>query len=183
MLDIKRIRDQTDAVRRGVRAKGGAPAAVDEAVALDEKRRAVLTEVEQLKQRRNAVSKDIGRLKQQDEDTAEKQAAMREVGERIGALDAVVLEIDGSSIELRGPEAGSRTDVSSLLPEKAFQLATVDFNGNRNFSKEEFARFPASPGLRKLDLGQTLFDDRASARVLRGFPSLEELQVPHQGGR
>ena len=32
-----------------------------------------------------------------------------------------------------------------------------------------------------MDLGQTLFSDRASARVLRNFPRIESLQLPHEG--
>lgn len=114
--------------------------------------------------------------------SAEAAAADRKAAEwALTKGGRIELDIDGSSIELRGPESVTTTDVAALLPEKAFQLVTVDFNGNRNFSNEEFARFPASPGLRNLNLGQTLFSDRASARVLRRFPSLEELQIPFAG--
>jgi seryl-tRNA synthetase len=59
---------------------------VEQALQLDEQRRALIQEVEGLKAERNAVSKEIGRMKA----PAERQAkidAMRAVGERIEALD------------------------------------------------------------------------------------------------
>jgi seryl-tRNA synthetase len=60
---------------------------------LDEKRRALLTEVEKLKAERNVVSKEISQLK----DPAARQSkidAMRLVGDKISALDKEVADTD-----------------------------------------------------------------------------------------
>jgi seryl-tRNA synthetase len=93
MLDLNLIREQPDIVRQALRARQMDPSPVDEVLALDARRRALLTEVEALKAERNAVSREIGRMK----DPAERQAkieAMRQVGERITALDEAVRQVE-----------------------------------------------------------------------------------------
>ncbi len=87
MLDIKRIREKADEVRRGLRRKGADETLLDRAIALDERRRALLTDVEGLKNERNQASKEIGALKKKGEDTAAAQQSVRDLGDRIQALD------------------------------------------------------------------------------------------------
>jgi len=95
MLDIKRIREQPDDVRRSLENKGVAPGAVDTVLRLDEQRRQALGEAETLKNQRNTDSKRIGELKKQGADTTDAQAAVRAIGERIAALDTRLREIEG----------------------------------------------------------------------------------------
>ncbi len=93
MLDINIIRENPEIVRKALRDRQGDPAPVDAILALDAKRRAAIAEVENLKAERNAVSKEIAGLK----DAAARQAkieAMRQVGDRIGALDKEVAELE-----------------------------------------------------------------------------------------
>ncbi|WP_129627506.1 serine--tRNA ligase [Candidatus Oscillochloris fontis] len=86
MLDIKLIREQPDLVRAGLRRRGDNPAQVDAILALDERRRALIKEVEVLKAERNVVSKEISKLRDAIEREA-KISAMRVVGDRIADLD------------------------------------------------------------------------------------------------
>jgi seryl-tRNA synthetase len=93
MLDLNLIRETPDLVRRALRNRQMDISPVDSILRLDEKRRALLTQVEALKAERNAVSKEIGKSK----DTAEREkkiAAMREVGDKITALDKEVAEVE-----------------------------------------------------------------------------------------
>jgi seryl-tRNA synthetase len=93
MLDLNLIREQPDLVRTALRNRQMDPSPVDELLRLDEKRRSLLTQVEALKAERNVVSKAIGTMK----DAAEREqkiAAMREVGEKIAALDKEVAEVE-----------------------------------------------------------------------------------------
>ena len=93
MLDINLIRERPEIVRKSLKDRQMDPSPVDAILELDEKRRALLTEVEALKADRNAVSKEIGQMK----DAAERQAkidAMRAVGEKISAMDAELAEVD-----------------------------------------------------------------------------------------
>lgn len=86
MLDIKLIREQPDVVRAGLVRRGDDPAQVDAILAVDERRRALIKEVEALKAERNTVSKAISKLSDAAEREA-KIAAMRTVGDRIAELD------------------------------------------------------------------------------------------------
>ena len=60
---------------------------VEEFRSLDAERRAVISEAEQLKQRRNEESQAIAKLRKEGADTAERQQKVREIGDRISALD------------------------------------------------------------------------------------------------
>lgn len=92
MLDLRFIRENTDAVREGL-ARLHAEAPIDEILALDERRRRLLTEVEELKARRNAGSREIGRAAAGPEREA-RIAEMRELGDRIAGLDVEVGRLD-----------------------------------------------------------------------------------------
>ncbi|HUQ93006.1 MAG TPA: serine--tRNA ligase [Bryobacteraceae bacterium] len=54
---------------------------------LDVRRRAALTEAETLRSQRNSKSQDIAKLRKQGADTAEQQAEVRAIGDRMAALD------------------------------------------------------------------------------------------------
>src|SRR5690349_1463871 len=93
MLDIRLFREQPDLVREGLRKVGEDPTLVDQVVALDERRRRLLTEVEQLKGERNTVSKAIATMRDKAEREA-RVAEMRTVGDRIATLDQEVAVVD-----------------------------------------------------------------------------------------
>jgi len=94
MLDIKTVREREQDVRDGLK-KRGSQYKLDEVIELDRKRRSLLTEVEALKRQRNTVSMEIGKLKKSGANTSDQEKAMREVGDRIGALDEEVRKVDG----------------------------------------------------------------------------------------
>jgi seryl-tRNA synthetase len=99
MLDKNFVREQPELVRQSMLARQMDPAPVDQAIALDAERRRILSEVEVLKSERNTVSKEISKLK----DAAQRQEkidAMRQVGERIAALDERLRQVDASLDEL-----------------------------------------------------------------------------------
>jgi seryl-tRNA synthetase len=97
MLDIRLIREKPDFVRERLATRnGGDEKKIDEVLALDDRRRKALAEVEQLKAARNRVSKEIGALMAQKK-TAEaeaKKAETREMGDKITALDKQIVEIE-----------------------------------------------------------------------------------------
>lgn len=98
MLDLNLIREKPDLVRIALKNRQMEISPVDDILRLDEKRRTLLTEVEALKAERNVVSKEIGKMKDASE-REQKIAAMREVGDKIGALDKEVAEVEA---ELNG---------------------------------------------------------------------------------
>ncbi len=93
MLDLRLIRERPDEVQRALAQKGGAEL-IPEILAKDVERRRLLKEVEDLKARRNTASEAIGRAKKAGQDAGAEQARMREVGDRIKALDAGLKTVD-----------------------------------------------------------------------------------------
>jgi seryl-tRNA synthetase len=97
MLDIRLVREDAARVRQRLATRGsGDESRIDELVALDEKRRALLTEVESLKSQRNRVSKEIGALMAQrlPAEAEIKKSETRAIGEKISALDKSVAEAE-----------------------------------------------------------------------------------------
>ena len=95
MLDIRLIRERPDDVERALADKGGVEL-IREIVAVDARRRERLRETEELKADRNRTSEAIGQAKRRGEDASVEMARMREVSDRVKALDAEVKEIDAA---------------------------------------------------------------------------------------
>lgn len=103
MLDIKRIRDNPEAIKARLALRGaGDEQAIDKLLLLDEQRRKAITEVEQLKSKRNAASKEIGALMGQKklEQAEAKKVEVREIGERISKLDTEVAGCESGQHQL-----------------------------------------------------------------------------------
>ena len=96
MLDIKFLRQNRERVEAGVTLKG---MVVDLArfYAIETRRLSVLHETEQLKARRNTASEEIARKKKAGEPAEPDIVAMREVAERIKALDAELKKLEEES--------------------------------------------------------------------------------------
>ncbi len=93
MLDINLFREEPDLVRESMRKRQLDPEPVDRVLELDEQRRNLIQQVESLKAERNLVSKEIGKMKDQSNRQA-KIDQMREVGERIDALDNNLRDVE-----------------------------------------------------------------------------------------
>jgi seryl-tRNA synthetase len=99
MLDLAWFRNNFDAATARLATRGAVPN-LDRFRDLDRERRAAISETQQLKQRRNAESAEIAKARKAGEDTADRQKAMREMGDRITALDETVKALDDSFREL-----------------------------------------------------------------------------------
>ncbi|MEK7216273.1 MAG: serine--tRNA ligase [Chloroflexota bacterium] len=87
MLSIQTIRDHPDLVADAM-TRRHTETPLSEIIELDEARRRVLQDSETLKARRNQVSRDLGRFKDKDSaEFAQLRAEMREVGDRVDALE------------------------------------------------------------------------------------------------
>ena len=95
MLDLKAIRRDPDAVRAALaRRKDGSDARLDEALALDARRRELLPEVEGLRARQNEASQAIARAKKEGGDAADAIAEMQEVSRRVKALSEELATVE-----------------------------------------------------------------------------------------
>jgi seryl-tRNA synthetase len=89
MLDLRLIREDPEGVERRLADKGGAEL-VRDLLGRDAERRRLVREAEELKALRNRASEAIGQARRRGEDAAAEQARMREVGDRIKALEAAL---------------------------------------------------------------------------------------------
>src|SRR5215212_11810409 len=105
MLDLRQIREDPEPAREALARRGVDPAVLDDVLELDERRRALLPELEDLRARKNLASKRIGELQRRGEDASEAIAEVKGVSAREKEL-----EDDLRAIEER------RADVLAALP-------------------------------------------------------------------
>jgi seryl-tRNA synthetase len=98
MLDLKRMQNNPDVVRESLKKRGSA-IDVQEFATLDEKRKALIAEVEELKAERNKVGPEIAKRKRAKEDASDLLARMGEVAERVKTLDAELAEVQAAEKE------------------------------------------------------------------------------------
>jgi len=99
MLDPKLIRENPDSIRQMLENRR-ASWPVDEALALDTRRRELLAEAESLKAMRNEGSRKVAALKKEDPEKARLMETLREAGARVKALDAELAKVEERFEEL-----------------------------------------------------------------------------------
>jgi seryl-tRNA synthetase len=105
VLDLREIREDPEPARTALSRRGADVALLDQALELDERRRALLPELEELRRRKNEASKRIGELQREGQDAAQAIAETREASAREKELEE----------ELRAVEE-RRTAVLGALP-------------------------------------------------------------------
>ncbi len=167
MLDLKRIRQQPDEVRAALARRGaGAADGLDRVIELDERRRALIPELEALRARRNAAADAIAQAKRAGEDAAgaiaeqrELSALEKELAQRLAAaeeeLDAALLPLPNlpDPTAAPGPEdelvrvvgevrlGGSGAGGSPFKPRDHLELAgsSIDMDHAARLSGARFA--------------------------------------------
>ena len=94
MLDIKRIREDYEGVKKAVESRGNGDFGLDKVREYDLKRREILSTVEQMKNEQKVKSKQIPIMKKNGEDTTELMAEMKKLSDEIKELDGRVSEIE-----------------------------------------------------------------------------------------
>ena len=162
MLDMKRIREDPEAVKAAAAAKGESPD-IDGILERDAKRRELLRKVEHLKAERNSGSKEVGRLKKAGEDASRVAGRMKEIGREVKELDAEVAEATARRDELM---AWVPNVPAPDVPEGADESANVEVRSwgrKPSFDFEPEAHWELGSSLGILDL------ERASKLSGSGF--------------
>lgn len=94
MLDLKRIRNDFDAVAEKLATRGVSQDTLNQLAELDKKRRSLLVETEELKAERNLASAAIAQAKRNKENADEQIAAMQELSAKIKGIDAELVSLD-----------------------------------------------------------------------------------------
>ena len=92
MLDIRLIREQTAFVKAELGKAGVDGAEIDRVVECDTERRRLQHELDELRARRTRESKELGRMSPEERES--KRAEMRALGDRIGAAEQQLAEVD-----------------------------------------------------------------------------------------
>ncbi|RKD28762.1 serine--tRNA ligase [Thermohalobacter berrensis] len=102
MLDIKRIRNNFEEVKKGLQRRGEDfdLEMLERVIELDKRRREILVEVEQMKAKQNTVSKEIPKLKKEGKDVSNIINEMKELSAKIKEMDSEVKDIDNELRDL-----------------------------------------------------------------------------------
>jgi seryl-tRNA synthetase len=152
MHDIRWIRDNPDAFDKGL-ATRGLDGEAERLIALDEKRRALIAELQGLQERRNAASKEIGQAKAA-RDEARAQALMAEVAkikERMPEAEAAAKALDQ---ELHDALAAIPNIPAADVPVGPDETANVEVRQvgePRNFDFEPKQHFEIGEALGMMD--------------------------------
>jgi seryl-tRNA synthetase len=82
VLDLRQLREDPQPARDALARRGVDPAIFDEALELDERRRAILPELEELRRAKNEASKQIGELQRSGQDASDAIAEVRSASGR-----------------------------------------------------------------------------------------------------
>ncbi|NQV16160.1 serine--tRNA ligase [bacterium] len=163
MLDIQKIREQTDWVKRGIQNKN-ISVDIDNILKLDRVRRDVIAEVENLKHDRNVISMEVGTHKKNNQDASDLIQKTREIGQTIKELDERQRDVES---ELQ--------DLLMQIPNTPHDSVPVGLDPLENpVVKEWGSRF--NPGYKlktHLELGESLglFDFTRGTKIAGpGFP-------------
>jgi seryl-tRNA synthetase len=135
MIDIKFLRENPDVVRASQKGRGESVELVDQIIAIDEKKRAAVTEFEALRQEQNILSKSVGAAKG-DEKSALLENA-KALADKVKAADAKRAEVEEQTRALI-------LQLSNLLDTEApiggeEDFVTIEHIGTpRDFSKDGF---------------------------------------------
>ncbi|HEY6906388.1 MAG TPA: serine--tRNA ligase, partial [Ignavibacteriaceae bacterium] len=99
MLDLKYIRENPEAVKRGIKNKNEKDR-VDEILALDEKRRGLILRGDELKSERNQVSSQIPIMKKEGKDVSGLLASMKIVSDQIADIDSQLRNVENELNEI-----------------------------------------------------------------------------------
>ena len=96
MLDIRRIREDDEGVKKAVESRGKGDFGIDRVREYDLKRREILATVEKMKNEQKVKSKQIPVMKKNGEDTTELMAEMKKLSDDIKELDSQVSDAEAN---------------------------------------------------------------------------------------
>ncbi len=96
MLDIRRIREDYEGVKKAVESRGKGDFGIDRVREYDLKRREILATVEKMKNEQKVKSKQIPVMKKNGEDTTELMAEMKKLSDDIKELDSQVSDAEAN---------------------------------------------------------------------------------------
>lgn len=94
MLDIKRIRENLDGIKKAMERRGEKAFSLDEVVKLDDERRKILQEVEVMKNELNIASKNMPNLIKEGKDVEIEKVKLKELSDKIKIIDQNLKQVE-----------------------------------------------------------------------------------------
>ena len=169
MLDPIFVRDNVEAVRRGLRNRGiDADKALEQITTLETARRRLIPEIEGLKRQQNAAGDEVARAKRQGQDTTQLQEANRQRAQQIKQLG---IQLDG--IEYQRTEALMTLPnlPHTSVPVGASETENVEvrrYGTPRTFDFEAKAHWDLGPALGIIDFERATKIAGARFSILSG---------------
>jgi seryl-tRNA synthetase len=176
MLDLKLIRSDPERVKAAL-ARRGAEESVDAVLALDQRRRELLPQIESAQAERKTLSKQIGEAKQKGEDAAQEMAAVQELKGRIESgkaeLERVEAELEALFAVL--PNLPDPDAPEGMTEEDAVLVREVGERPDFDFEPRDHLQIGGELGLIEMEAAATLSGSRFA--YLKGDLVLLELAL------
>jgi seryl-tRNA synthetase len=176
MLDLKLIRSDPERVKAAL-ARRGAGESVDAVLALDQRRRELLPEIESAQAERKTLSKQIGEAKQKGEDAAQAMEAVQELKGRIESGKAELERVDAELEQLAAvlPNLPDPDAPEGMTEEDAVVIREVGERPNFDFEPRDHLQIGSELGLIDMEAAATLSGSRFA--YLKGDLVLLELAL------
>lgn len=177
MLDIKRIREEYESIKKAVESRGHGDFGLSTVLELDDKRKSILAEVEAMKNKQNQDSKQIPKLKKEGVDTTQLMAEMKTLSEKIKGLDAQVSEVE---VNLRNALLNIPNAPCELCPVGADDSANLEvkkWGEPKKFDFEQKAHWDIGSDLDILDFERATKISGTRFTVYKGLGARLERSV------
>ena len=151
MLDIRFIRENTDAVKVAMTNRN-ADVDVEAVLALDNRRREIVSEAEVLKAERNRVSKNIGLMIKEGKDPEAIKAQVREMGDQISAFDEEQREVEAKLSEALLYMPNMPSETTPIGKDENYNPVVRSLGEKKMFDFEPVAHWDLGERLGLLDL-------------------------------
>ncbi|MDQ4133374.1 MAG: serine--tRNA ligase [Actinomycetota bacterium] len=156
MIDPRRLRAEPEVVRAGLARRGVDPAAVDQAVALEERRRAFVSRVNDIRAQVKALSTEVGRARREGDAATAKAKAdeSRALGdeEKEVAAGAEAVESELRDILLATPNLPADDAPDGQGPEDNVVVRVEGYDPDGYGAHQRVPHWEAGPALGILDL-------------------------------
>ena len=152
MLDIKVIRENPEKVKAAMKTRNkDMDSLVDEVLAIDVERRALMTKTDAFKQEQNEASKKIPQIKKEGGDISEIMQRMNEIKESIKANDAVLSELEEKQKKIMYEFPNIPSDTTPIGKDDSENVEIRKWGEPRNFDFEAKAHWDIGANLGILD--------------------------------
>lgn len=156
MLDMKRILDNPEEVKKQVITRNDDPAKIDRVIELNESRKKAQKEADELRNKRNALSKEIGALKSKGQNADGIMAEVASMKDKLATLEAAETE---TTLEIEKVMATIPNLTLPEVPVGKDEMFNVEVPGKRwgepaKFDFEPMAHFDIAEKLGIVDFAR-----------------------------